>query len=270
MAERKRFVFIDLYNLHLAMSPVPTEYQETRTSFLGRDGKEKLIEFFKDHAPNLVKYSTAKEVRRRCTTPSGEIKVGLDEASSLGWYEFTFGVSWFESKHFLLLARQYQGLRKFVDEYLEEELSLESLLWLQRETFVRELCIFVKSPEGKVYRLPDRELSEKLKKIPLSEFEITLDWATTVVPGRLSDKIPFPYFGGIELKSLFFNIYDELADLLKDKYKIDRCAKPKCCNVFLKSRITHKYCSPRCRSWVSSTAFRRRFYTSSFTRDRNT
>lgn len=255
MTEQKKFVFVELYNLHLAIRSVSRKHGGTRTSWLDRDGKEKLVQFFKEHAPNLTRYVTAHEIKRKFTTPSGEIKIGFDGTSSLGWYKLTSGIPWFESEHFLPFASQYKSLRKFVHEYLKGKLSLESLLWLQGETSARELRIFMESPEGKAYGLHDPELSEKLKKIPLSEFQITADW-TAVVPGRLSGKTPFPYFGGIELKSLFFKIYDELAGLLERKYEIGRCAyETKCKSIFWKSRITQKYCTPGHRSSASSTRY---------------
>jgi len=252
---KKRFIFIDLYNLHLATGPILTEYLKTNTISPDLDVREKLLQFFKDHASDLLKYTTPDGVRRNHRTPSGEIKkADLDEASSLGWYELRFAISWFETMDFLCFARQYQGLREFVDEYLEEELSFESLSWLQRETFGRKLCIFVKSPQGKVYPFPHRELSGKLKKIPLSRFHITPDWRT-VVPEIISDE---DFYCGVEVRSLFFDIYVELADLLEGKYKIDRCAYWNCHNIFWKSRITHKYCCTRHCHIVAQTRYRKK------------
>ena len=155
-------------------------------------------------------------------------------------------------------AKEYCRLTDFVNEYLEGKLSPLRLLWLQQESFSRKLQILIKDPNGEIFHFLDHELFKKLKKVPLSKFQVVPRWKT-VVTERISSQDPFPYYG-LLLRPLFYEIYDELANLLKGRYKINRCAYWNCDNIFWKSRITHKYCSPGHRSIVSSTRYHHKRY----------
>ncbi len=255
---KKRFIFIDLYNLHLEIGSVLFKPQQTMKTLLGQKEREKLLGFFKKHDSKQVKHTTAEQVRRECTGPNGKIKANISEMSNLGWYERMARVCWFESKHFLLFAQEYGQFTNFVNEYLEGELSLVSLLWLQRKSFSRRLQIIIKDPKGERFRFPHDELFKKLKKVPLSKFQVAPEWKTLVTE-RISSQDPFPYYG-LRLRPLFYEIYAELASLLNGKHKICRCAKPKCNNVVLKLRITQKFCCRQHRSCVSSTTHRKKLW----------
>jgi len=130
---KKRLIFTDLYNLHLEIGSVLMKPPKTMKTLLGQKEREKLLGFFKKHDSKQVKHTTAEQVRRKCTGPSGKIRADISEMSNLGWYELMAGVCWFESRHFSLFAQEYCQLTNFVNEYLEGELSLVSLLWMQRD-----------------------------------------------------------------------------------------------------------------------------------------
>ena len=255
---KKRLIFTDLYNLHLEIGSVLMKPQKTMKTFLGQKEREKLLGFFKKHDSKQVKYTTATQVRRKCIGPDGKIRANISEMSNLGWYEHMARVCWFESRHFSLFAQEHGQLTNFVNEYLEGELSLISLLWIQRESFSRKLQIIIKDPKGERSRFPHDELFKKLKKFPLSKFQLVPEWKT-VVTETISSRDPLPYYG-LSLRPLFFKIYDELASLLNGEYKICRCAYWNCNDVFWKSRITHKYCSPNHRSIVSSTRYHHKWH----------
>ncbi len=103
---KKRLIFTDLYNLHLEIASVLMKPQKTMKTFLGQKEREKLLGFFKKHDSKQVKYTTATQVRRKCTGPDGKIRANISEMSNLGWYEHMT-----RAKEDLLLFHSYKRPR---------------------------------------------------------------------------------------------------------------------------------------------------------------
>lgn len=264
---KKKLAFLDLYNVHLDTDSILKSYREKKKIIFSQGEKDKLMRFFEEYAPDFVKHRTAEEVKRAYPmNRDGRLVVDIDKVPySLGWYEHHASISWFQSEHFIRFIRQCHLLRRLVDDWVDKkEISSQSLGWLLSESFTQKLKLLWMGPNGKVYRsLKDSELQAKLRDDPSSKVKLRVAWKT-VTSETISPRDPFPTYGGT-LKPIFQRIWTELADLVNDEYKIARCAYRNCHNVFRKVRITHKHCSRQCRSRVSSTRYRHKWYH----RDRN-
>jgi hypothetical protein len=164
--------------------------------------KQRIINFFKNHAPHVTKYLT--------------------------FYEQENGIPWFENNDdFLPFMNEYQNIQKLVDGYLEDSIEPNLISWLKERIQESKQTLHFKKVESQEFVNP-MEIEEQT--ISLKKYQILYEGSTTS-GSRF----------GLGLGVLFFQIYTTLARMLEGEVKIDKCKRNDCNNIFLKSG-KRKYC----------------------------
>lgn len=155
-------------------------------------------------------------------------------------YQTDKGVSWFESPvDFPNFADEYRFVKTLVDGYLQKEIPIEALAWLDMRRATNTLTIKVETQNGKQYYLNYLREVDKLHVVDLHTQKLIF------VDVKASQSNC-----GISLGELFYQIHVQLTMMLQGRLPIKRCeagATPKmpaCQNIFVPGK---KYCSDSCR-----------------------
>jgi len=267
---------VDLYNLHLNAGK-----REESNNRLGKkeelifpteDERNRIINFFKKHAP--LKHWNMELLIARLQRDNPQIDMANIEklaredifwelfhlhlqaqspemvvSKMLDAYQTDKGVSWFESPvDFPTFADEYKSVKVLVDGYLQKEIPIESLAWLDMRRAQHTLTTKVEKQNGQQYYLNSLREVDKLHVIDLHTQKLIF-----------VDKENFRYTFGIPLEELFYQIHMQLTMMLQGRLQIKKCAPiptsrtPACRNIFIaekKQGPEQQFCSSKCRKRI--------------------
>jgi hypothetical protein len=116
-------VLTDFYNLDLDLADITEPNWRTPEA-----EREKIVDFFGKHAPEVLKYRTAAEIEALPKPVDGFEIIG-----TLGMYEQHFQISWFDSLDAFQFYVDYRRLRELIDCHLGGQKFPKGLIaWMQR------------------------------------------------------------------------------------------------------------------------------------------
>lgn len=221
-------ILTDFYNLQLS---TPQEIREKYSPTLGTwhvTGKERkvILAFFAKHAPDVLKYETAEEIKA-LSTPIDAVEI----IGTLGQYENDNNQSWFESDDARKFYDDYFCLRELIDCYLRDKIIPKYLtVWLNKVARSFTQTIIIGDNETKLVYSPGM--------FPSNEVDLTRH---TILEGT-SDKTDLY---GLTLEQVRFDLFKVLLSLARHELKIDKCQE--CKSLMLLNRTNKLRCSPKCR-----------------------
>jgi hypothetical protein len=234
-------ILVDYYNLELDTSDKvfargPNDWKTPE------EDRQKIIGFFKEHAPHVLKYQTEEELKEAIL--GNNSFDWLEAIGTLGMYEMLNDCEWFSSwraHHFYI---DYVMLRHVVDDYLDnQETDPGSWNWINATIRLAEpVIVFVDKRTGDVFSQADFPKNEK---VDLEKYAALRSWLI----GSEKD---------INIRELIGRLYNEIIELLEGKFPLKRCAADDCNRIFhpAPQGSEQKYCSARCRNRIAQRRIR--------------
>jgi len=198
--------------------------------------RPKILEFFEKHAPKVLKYQTAEEIK---ALPK-PISV-LEYFGTLGAYEESNKISWFDSTDAEQFYWDYLRIRKIVDGYFQKKIPTGHLVILEKN-FAKGIM--------PTLLLGNNETKEAISLQNFSDSEIDLDKYTGIRGQRLRGR------WGLATVKIATGLYEGIVGLLEGEIKIQRCTASDCNGIFTPAPQgkEQRYCSSQCRkrAWAQN------------------
>jgi len=225
----KNSILVDFYNLELSELPG----LEGRSAPI--EDRARIIEFFEQHAPRVVRYRTADELKRHIETHFGSV-IDISRADfvgSLGHYEWRRKESWFDSN-----VQNFYSWHKLVHEILDahlegEAVSKRHLALVSGFADDVRVTLFGKDRNGNYFGSANAPQVMDQEKYSFGETKIPIASDHSDV-----SKVKLG-LGGMK-----YNFFREILDLWNGNISVGKCALSGCGRVFLlgSGRYRKKYC----------------------------
>jgi hypothetical protein len=220
-------ILVDLYNLELSANNINNQNWSTP-----EEDRPKILDFFQQHAPNVVKYQTWKEIERELKKKKC---VDSDEMNgTFGMYEQQFGAPWFETVNSRLFYSDYKLIRDVVDDYLNGRKLLKGA-WAQLNGIgdaIKPNILISDNNTGKVFSIGNFQY----EKVDLTRY-------TILKRQSVGEK------WGLGVGWIVMNLYNEMIELLSGELKLQRCDANDCNKIFSPAPqgAKQRFCSEKCR-----------------------
>ncbi len=224
-------ILTDFYYLELDLSAI-TESDWRSPWRTPEADRPKILEFFEKHAPKVLKYQTAEEIK---ALPK-PIDV-IEYSGTLGAYEEANKISWFDSKDAEQFHWDYLRIRNVIDGYLKGKIPTGHLVIWEKD--------FANGTTPTLL-LANNETKEAISLQNFSDSEIDLAKYIGVRGQRLRGR------WDLATSKVGVGLYDELVSLLEGKIKIQRCAADDCNKIFSPAPqgSEQKFCSKKCKNRI--------------------
>lgn len=221
-------ILVDFYNFGLNFGLNLGNIWRAPKAEADRD-REKIIQFFERHAPEVLRYRTAAEIG--ASKPSDGSEIG-----TLGMYEYEYRKSWFDSVDALQFYTDNQRLRELIDCYLKGLSFPKTLLaWVTDIAKAFTPLILIGDNETK--------LVYSIDMLPEEEIDLTKH---TIIEGKSVKGL-----WNLAVYDLVSDLYGDIIGLIvEQKIKLRRCEAEDCNKIFVPTIYgsEQKYCSARCRN----------------------
>ena len=228
-------ILVDFYNLELDLADFIEKNWEPGWR-VPKEERPKILEFFGKHAPKVLKYQTAEEIK---ALPK-PIDV-LEYSGTLGAYEESHKISWFDSGDAEQFYWDYLRIRKIVNGYFIGKIPTGHLVIWEKD--------FANGTTPTLL-LANNETKEAISLQNFSDSEIDLAKYIGVRGQRLRGR------WDLATSKVGVGLYDELVSLLEGEMKIQRCAAGDCNGIFTPTPQgkEQRYCSSQCRkrAWAQN------------------
>ena len=219
-------ILTDFYNLDLNLTGI-TE-AGWRTPEVDR---EKIVDFFKEHASSVLKYRTAAEIE------APQKPLGAEMIGTLGYFEYRRKQSWFDSDAFNFYVNDYQWVQRIIDSYLEEKTHEGTVAFIT--SLLQDVRMFttIKSKkEGREYGSANAP-----KPINYQDYSWNTRIGTITTTSSDSSKVQ------LNLGGLYFKLHNEFLSLLNGESEVRKCEANDCQLLFNPKFKKQIYHSDRCR-----------------------
>lgn len=202
-------ILTDLYNLELDLTGITEANWHTP-----EPDREKILDFFGKHAPEVLRYQTAAEIEALPKPVDGFEVIG-----TLGMYEQYFQISWFDSMDAWQFYVDYRKLRELIDCYLNGQKFPKSLLaWVKSIAKTFTQSILIGDNESK--------LLYSIGMFPAEEIDLAKQ---TILEGKSAEGL-----WNLAVYKLIEDLYGDIIGLIVErKIFLRRCEASDCDKIFV-------------------------------------
>jgi len=175
--------------------------------------REKIIQFFERHAPEVLRYRTAAEIEALPKPVDG-----LEIIGTFGAYEIYQRKSWFDSEDALQFYADNRQLRVLIDDYLKGLSSKNLLAWVTDIAKAFTPSFLIGDNETK--------LVYSIDLFPEEEIDLTKH---TIIEGKAVKGL-----WNLAVYDLVSDLYGDIIGLIvEQKIKLRRCEASDCDKIFV-------------------------------------
>jgi len=223
-------VVCDFYNLELASTEsLNKNWVRNRCWQTPEEDKEKILDFFQEHAPDVLKYQKAEEIDA-LSKPIDAFEI----TGTLGMYEYAHRKTWFESNDARKFYFDYSRLRALADNYLQNfKVSKAAMSWVIKFAGTFSLSVLISN------KLTGTQYS--VSTFPEKEVDLSRH---AILTGQSSAGL-----WNLATYELARELYKEIEGILKGIIQIDRCYAGGCDKIFIRvpGGKEQRYCSNACK-----------------------
>jgi len=207
-------VFCDFYNLELASTQsLNKRWLRDRCWPTPKEDKEKILAFFQEHAPDVLRYQKAEEIDA-LSTPIDAFEI----TGTLGQYEHHNKKTWFKGNDARKFYFDYSRLRALADGYLQDfKVSKGVMSWVIKFAGTFSLSVLISNKEtGTQYSVstfPEKEVDLLQHAILTFQSSAGL-W-------------------NLATYKLARGLFEEIEGILKGIVQIERCHAGSCDKIFI-------------------------------------
>jgi len=223
-------VVCDFYNLELASTQsLNKKWLRDRCWPTPKEDKEKILAFFQEHAPSVLRYQKAEEIDA-LSKPIDAFEI----TGTLGMYQYAHRKLWFKSNDARKFYFDYSRLRALADGYLQDfKVSKGVMSWVIKIAGTFSLSVLIS----------DKQTGTQYSVSTFPEKQVDL-LQHAILTGQSSAGL-----WNLATYELARELYKEIEGILKGITQIDRCYAGGCDKIFIPAPRgkEQRYCSNACK-----------------------